>query len=801
MTSMPSLPISASRRLATIVGFALAMSLALSALFTSAAAAAPPAYKGASNDGEIVFFESDEQLVPGDTDQNRDLFERSFDPEVGDDGAYVTRELSVGPTGGNDAYNALFEKASADGSVVFFSTEESLVAGDTDRETDVYVRYIETGTIKVVSRGATTCAPACGNATFDAGFAGATADGGVAFIVTAERLDPVADSDGSVDVYARDLATEKTNLVSAGAAGCQPACGNGEHVATLRGVAAGGSTAYFATAEPLAAADLDTAIDIYARTLPEGPTTLVSAGDPACSPCGSSNASAAIFAAGSADGSRVFFATNEGLVSADKDGANDIYQRSGGVTSLVSAGSANQPASFAAAPGDGSRVFFLTAESLVGGADTNGSTDIYMWQGGSPQLITSGRCCGSTFGAASADAGAVFFTTTESLAAADVDLSADVYAQAVAGGSPVLASAADPACPACGNGEAAARFNRASSDGLRVFFTSDEVLSGEDLDDDDDIYVRDLGAGETSLSTPASGPCPTGDCDATFVDASGDGAHVLFQTLEAMAGPADGDTEADIYERADDADLDAEVTRLVSTGNLASLELGPDAPLLEGTTPGSPGISTEPAIFGSADAGSSIKLYANSGCSGEPVATGSAEELADPGIGVTVEPGSSSQFRATAEADGFTSLCSDPIAYTQQTPEPPDPPSDPPPSGGGSGDSGSAGSGGGDGKTTAPTVVRTHDGVPFVAPLTRITFAPASKTRQRRPVFRFDDGTGQPGTRFSCKLDKGRWKPCGSPTKTPPLKPGRHVFRVTAVNAVGMAGERPASRSFKVVRR
>jgi hypothetical protein len=393
----------------------------------------------------------------------------------------------------------------------------------------------------------------------------------------------------------------------------------------------------------------------------------------------------------------------------------------------------------------------------------------------------------------------VFFTTTESLEPADVDLGADVYAQAVVGGSPVLASAADPACPACGTGEAAARFNRASSDGLRVFFTSDEVLSGEDLDDDDDIYVRDFGSGETTLSTPASGPCPTGDCDATFVDASGDGAHVLFQTLEAMAGPADGDTEADIYERAYDADLGAEVTRLVSTGNLASLELGPDAPQLEGTTPGSPGTSTEPAIFGTAAAGSAIKLYANSGCSGEPIATGSAEELADPGIGVTVSPSSTSQFWATAEAEGFTSLCSDPIAYTQQNSVPPDPPSEPPPSGdSGSGESGSSGDGG---KTSAPTTVKTRDGVPYVAPLTRITFAPASKTRQRRPVFRFADSTGQPGTSFSCKLDKGRWKSCGSPTKTPPLKPGRHVFKVTAVNAVGMAGDRPASRTFKVVPR
>jgi len=91
-----------------------------------AATASPASYKGASADGSVVFFEADEQLVPGDTDTKRDVYERSYDaePEVE---SYVTREVSLGPAGGNAAYNALFEKASADGSVVFFSTEESLV--------------------------------------------------------------------------------------------------------------------------------------------------------------------------------------------------------------------------------------------------------------------------------------------------------------------------------------------------------------------------------------------------------------------------------------------------------------------------------------------------------------------------------------------------------------------------------------------------------------------------------------------------------------------------------------------------
>jgi hypothetical protein len=86
-------------------------------------------------------------------------------------------------------------------------------------------------------------------------------------------------------------------------------------------------------------------------------------------------------------------------------------------------------------------------------------------------------------------------------------------------------------------------------------------------------------------------------------------------------------------------------------------------------------------------------------------------------------------------------------------------------------------------------------------PLTRITFGPVFKTRARRPVFLFMDSTGQPGTHFLCKLDRGGWKPCDSPLKLPGVARGRHVFQVRGVNAVGAAEENPVKRSFKLVPR
>jgi len=748
---------------------------------SATATAAPPTFKGASADGAYLFFESEVQLVPGDTDSKRDVFVRSFDETVGDEGAYVTREVSVGPTGGNDFYPAVFERASVDGKRVFFSTDEPLVTADQDRRSDVYVREIG-GTTKLVSSGATACLPLCGNGNFDVGFAGASGDGTQVLIVTIEPLDPLADQDEAVDVYERDLSTSTTTLVSAGETTCLPGCGNGDLNATLRGVATNGGRAFFATAEQLADADDDTAIDIYARNLPNGPTTLVSVGDPACAPCGN-NGSAAIFAGSSADGSRVFLATSEGLVSGEVDGANDIYMRHEGSTTLVTAGTEGKPASFGDTSIDGERVFFTTAESLVG-PDENEATDVYLWEGGAPQLLTSGTCCGSNFGAATPDGAAIVFSTIEQLAGEDLDGVADIYEQAVTGGPPQLASRGSIG----GNGTSPARFNRVSADGERVFFTTDEALHASDFDDDDDIYSRDLSGEETKLWTPPPGLCPTASCDAILVETSADGLHAVFQTEERLVAE-DVDSEADIYERAYDVEAEAEVTRLVSTGNSSTLDLGPAPPVLTGTSPGSPGVSTEPMVQGTAESGSLIKIYPTSNCSGETVAAGTVEDLEATGLPVAVAKGTTKTFWATAESEGFTSLCSNPVSYTQQDS------STEPPAGDADGASGGA-TGSTDG-SKKPS--KGQDGISYATPLTKITYGPAAKTRKRRPVFRFADMTEQPGTKFRCRVDRGRWTGCSSPLRLKRLSLGRHVFRVKGVNAVGAWDARAASRSFKVV--
>src|SRR5918996_5996724 len=122
-------------RRASFVAFA---ALLVAAVAAPAANAADARYEDASADGSVVFFTTTDQMVTGDTDSRRDLFERSKDAAAG--GEYVTRLVSVGPTGGNQAHDANFAAVSPDGTRAFFSTKESLVPGDTDQSTDVYMR-------------------------------------------------------------------------------------------------------------------------------------------------------------------------------------------------------------------------------------------------------------------------------------------------------------------------------------------------------------------------------------------------------------------------------------------------------------------------------------------------------------------------------------------------------------------------------------------------------------------------------------------------------------------------------------
>ena len=83
---------------------------------------------------------------------------------------------------------------------------------------------------------------------------------------------------------------------------------------------------------------------------------------------------------------------------------------------------------------DGSTAFFVSPERLLN-ADTNGKYDVYMWDDGALDLVSTGlSSSNSGFGDASADGDDVFFLTREQLVGIDTDDEVDLYDARVGGG-------------------------------------------------------------------------------------------------------------------------------------------------------------------------------------------------------------------------------------------------------------------------------------------------------------------------------------------------------------------------------
>ena len=81
------------------------------------------------------------------------------------------------------------------------------------------------------------------------------------------------------------------------------------------------------------------------------------------------------------------------------------------------------------------------------------------------------------------------------------------------------------------------------------------------------------------------------------------------------------------------------------------------------------------------------------------------------------------------------------------------------------------------------------------APHATILALPA-KTARRQLQIRF--AADQPGSTFSCKLDKRPWRSCRSPFPTPRLKSGRHTFEVKATGPTGLPAV-PVGKTFQVL--
>ena len=292
------------------------------------------------------------------------------------------------------------------------------------------------------------------------------------------------------------------------------------------------------------------------------------------------------------------------LTGGDTDTQPDVYERSGGTTTLLSTGTSGGngafPAFFSSATSDGTAVQFVTDEQLVP-QDTDSVRDVYLSGDGSTSLISTGPLGGS--GAFAAGSSGVarngsrsWFGTREQLTADDTDgTQPDIYERQ--GSTTKLITRNTPLGRSSFPGDPV--FQGASADGTRVFFTSESAITPDDTDppngcfynDDGDLFPKsctDLymyDADTDAFTLVSTGPGAGNAVDIEFgSEINADGTRAFFITREPILGqdsPAcNGDLAAgciDIYERTLGATPQTYLLSKGPTGGFGFSEVfGPD---------------------------------------------------------------------------------------------------------------------------------------------------------------------------------------------------------------------------------
>ncbi|HLL13498.1 MAG TPA: Calx-beta domain-containing protein [Pyrinomonadaceae bacterium] len=458
-----------------------------------------------------------------------------------------------GSDSGNGTSHTSSGTVSADGRFVAFTSEASDLTAlpDGNAASDVFVRDLKTAVTTFVSVNASGTAAGNGaSGTFnDRGFTATSlalsADGRfVAFNSAASDL-VANDTNNLNDVFVRDLATGVTILASVNAAGT--ASGNGN--ATFPYLSAdGGMVGFRSTASNLVPNDTNNTTDVFVRNLKTGATMLVSVnGSGTASGNGPSS-----FSSFSADGRIVAFASSASdLVSNDSNGAVvDIFVRDlqAGTTTLASAtpdgtGSGNNSSAVPSVSADGRFVVFNSrATNLVTLSDANGTDDVFVRDlaAGKTKLVSvnhEGTATGAGNShlqspqAISADGNFIAFASRAyDLVGNDTNGTInDVFVRDVAAGVTSLASA-NSAGTGSGDSFSASYEVSISADGRFVTFDSiaDNLVAGMPTALAQQVFVRDMQQSETTLVSPNLSRSGGGNQDSFAVTVSADGSTVVF---------------------------------------------------------------------------------------------------------------------------------------------------------------------------------------------------------------------------------------------------------------------------------
>jgi len=510
-----------------------------------------------SSNGRYALFESvATDLVPGDTNGATDVFLR--DLVTGTTLLVSTNSFSGGV--GNDISRS--STMTPDGHyVAFVSAATNLVAGDTNRITDIFVRDMQAGATVLASAGAMANFNSLRSSSEAPDI---TPDGRyVAFSSTATNL--VSGLTVAGDIFVRDLLLNTTMWASVGA---RTLFGTSNVLCYNHSISADGNYVAYQTST-------NASVGISSRAVIARYNVATGTTDPV-----STNAHLpyAIM-----DDLRTVSMTPNGRfiaylgnTNANPDVANAVYLWDAQTASsvLISIDLSNHIAVGSCAspvvdPSGRYVVFSSSATNVV----TNllvGDFHLYLrdTQSGTTRLISADSAgSGSPINPAaspflSADGGLVAFESAEaSLVASDRNHDYDIFLHDLAANSTELLSAHDAGLPSLtANGLGLISPNSASADGRFLAFTDEaDNLVSNDTNGCRDVYVRDRVMGTNLLISVATNGL-AGDLASSDSSISSEGRFVAFTSLADNLVTGDTNRTQDVYLR----DVQTSTTSLVS---------------------------------------------------------------------------------------------------------------------------------------------------------------------------------------------------------------------------------------------
>lgn len=474
-----------------------------------------------ANGRYVSFFSQASTLMPGSSGGRHVYVKDLYSGTVARASSLPDGSL---PAQAESSFTTMLSALSADGRYVVFASSRPLAAGDTNVHIDVYVKDMQTGALDLVSSNS---ADVVGDSS--SSFPTISADGRhVAFISTAGNLVPdfIASSLQN-KVFIKDRQTRSTRLVSATASG-EAATGSCGIAPSLS--ADGRFVAFQCDSPNLPANGSWTGERIFVKDMLSGAVELVShpSYSNALVPAISGDGRYVVFQQGrqgvgtgvyvrdrqtqalsnqhltltggdaggenvpweprmrpaiSADGRFVSFqSVNAQLVAPDLNAVADVFvrdrtaQRTTRASAAYSGARHTGDSSAAAISRDGSTVVFASNSSALIAGDTNGRSDVFLWDGasGAVQRVSvaadGSQANGDSFAPAYAEAsGEVFFlSSATNLVANDTNGKVDLFAKQLSDGSVRrISTAFGSQSPVDALGPIAV-----SRDGLRVVFTS-----------------------------------------------------------------------------------------------------------------------------------------------------------------------------------------------------------------------------------------------------------------------------------------------------------------------------------------